>query len=68
MCNVNYEELNNKMDEIFEEYKSFLFSYLDGLKIIDYKRILIKSIMNRSLELIEEYKIILKSNNLMELK
>jgi len=67
MCNVNYEELNNKMDEIFEEYKSFLFSYLDGLKIIDYKRILITSILNRSLALIEAYKILLKSNNLMAL-
>ena len=55
MCNVNYEELNNKMDEIFEEYKSFLFNYLDGLKIIDYKRILITSILNRSLALIEAY-------------
>lgn len=29
MCNVNYEELNNKMDEIFKVYKSFLFNYLD---------------------------------------
>ena len=59
MCNVNYEELNNKMDEIFEEYKSFLFNYLDGLKIIDYKRILITSILNRSLALIEAYKTLL---------
>lgn len=67
MCNVNYEELNNKMDEIFEEYKSFLFNYLDGLKIIDYKRILITSILNRSLALIEAYKTLLKSNNLMAL-
>lgn len=67
MCNVNYEELNNKMDEIFEEYKSFLFNYLDGLKIIDYKRILITSILNRSLALIEAYKTLLKSNNLMTL-
>lgn len=67
MCNVNYEELNNKMDETFEEYKSFLFNYLDGLKIIDYKRILITSILNRSLALIEAYKTLLKSNNLMAL-
>lgn len=67
MCNVNYEELNNKMDDIFEEYKSFLFNYLDGLKIIDYKRILITSILNRSLALIEAYKTLLKSNNLMAL-
>ena len=67
MCNVNYEELNNKMDEIFEEYKSFLFNYLDGLKIIDYKRILITSILNRSLALIEAFKTLLKSNNLMAL-
>lgn len=67
MCNVNYEELNNKMDEIFEEYKSFLFNCLDGLKIIDYKRILITSILNRSLALIEAYKTLLKSNNLMAL-
>ena len=67
MCNVNYEELNNKMDEIFDEYKSFLFNYLDGLKIIDYKRILITSILNRSLALIEAYKTLLKSNNLMAL-
>lgn len=67
MCNVNYEELNNKMDEIFEEYKCFLFNYLDGLKIIDYKRILITSILNRSLALIEAYKTLLKSNNLMAL-
>lgn len=67
MYNVNYEELNNKMDEIFEEYKSFLFNYLDGLKIIDYKRILITSILNRSLALIEAYKTLLKSNNLMAL-
>lgn len=67
MCNVNYEELNNKMDEIFEKYKSFLFNYLDGLKIIDYKRILITSILNRSLALIEAYKTLLKSNNLMAL-
>ncbi len=67
MCNVNYEELNNKMDEIFKEYKSFLFNYLDGLKIIDYKRILITSILNRSLALIEAYKTLLKSNNLMAL-
>mgnify|MGYP004635085677 FL=1 len=67
MCNVNYEELNNKMDEIFEGYKSFLFNYLEGLKIIDYKRILITSILNRSLALIEAYKTLLKSNNLMAL-
>lgn len=67
MCNVNYEELNNKMDEIFEGYKSFLFNCLDGLKIIDYKRILITSILNRSLALIEAYKTLLKSNNLMAL-
>ncbi len=67
MCNVNYEELNNKMDDIFEEYKSFLFHYLDGLKIIDYKIILITSILNRSLALIEAYKTLLKSNNLMAL-
>lgn len=67
MCSVNYEELNKKMDEIFEEYKSFLFNYLDGLKIIDYKRILITSILNRSLALIEAYKTLLKSNNLMTL-
>ena len=67
MCDVNYEELNNKMDEIFETYKSFLFNYLDGLEIIDYKRILITSILNRSLALIEGYKTLLKSNNLMTL-
>lgn len=67
MCNVNYEELNIKMDEIFEVYKSFLFNYLDGLEIIDYKRILITSILNRSLALIEAYKTLLKSNNLMAL-
>lgn len=67
MCNVNYEELNKKMDGVFEEYKSFLFNYLDGLEIIDYKRILITSILNRSLSLIEAYKTLLKSNNLMTL-
>lgn len=67
MYEVNYEELNNKMDEIFETYKSFLFNCLDGLEIIDYKRILITSILNRSLALIEGYKTLLKSNNLMTL-
>ncbi len=67
MCNVDYKELKDKMDELFKAYKSFLLNYLDGLEIIDYKRILIASVLNRSLALIEGYKTLLKSNNLMTL-
>ena len=56
-----------KIDEVFETYKSYLFEFFKKENIFDYKRILMTSVLNRSLALIEAYKTLLPTNNLMAL-
>lgn len=56
-----------KLDEVFETYKSYLFEFFKKENIFDYKRILMTSVLNRSLALIEAYKTLLPTNNLMAL-
>lgn len=61
------ENINEMFDETFEKYKYFLYDEFKKTNIMDYKNILLTSILNRSLSLIEAYKLLLPSNNIMAL-
>ena len=56
-----------ELEKIFEEYKSYLYDEFKITNIMDYKNILLASTLNRSLALIEAYKKLLYSNNIMVL-
>lgn len=61
------EDLLKLFDREFESYKIFLYKEYKKNEIIDYKNILMTSILNRALALIEAYKVLLPSNNIMAL-
>lgn len=61
------ENLIKEYNEEFEKYKHFLYDEYKRTDMMDYKNILMTSVLNRSLALIEAYKTILPSNNLMAL-
>lgn len=67
MTKKELEALLEKYDEEFEKYKFFLYDEYKRTDMMDYKNILMTSILNRSLALIEAYKTLLPSNNLMAL-
>lgn len=67
MTKKELDALVKKYDEEFEKYKFFLYNEYKRTDMMEYKNILMTSILNRSLALIEAYKTLLPSNNLMAL-
>lgn len=67
MTKKELNSLYQKYDEEFEMYKQFLFTEYKRTDSMDYKNILMTGILNRSLALIEAYKLLLPSNNLIVL-
>ena len=64
------EELDNlykKFDAEFEAYKNYLYKQFKKDASLNYKNILIASILNRSISLIEAFKLLLPSNNIIVL-
>lgn len=56
-----------ELDKIFELYKNYLNDSLGATETSDYKNILLISTLNRSVSLMEAYKKLLYSNNIMVL-
>lgn len=67
MTKKELDNLNKEYNQEFEVYKSFLKDEYQKTNMIDYKNILMTSVLNRSLSLIEAFKTLLPSNNLMAL-
>ena len=67
MTNEELDNLYKEYDQEFEIYKSFLNDEYQKTNVNDYKNMLMTSVLNRSLALIEAYKVLLPSNNLMVL-
>ena len=61
------KEILQEFENIFEKYKEYLYSKCKLIDRICYKIILLTSVLNRSLALIEGYKKILSTNNIMVL-
>ena len=61
------KEIVKEFDNIFNAYKYYLYNEYKITGTFNYKNILITSILNRSLALIEAYKSLLPSNNIMVL-
>lgn len=61
------KEIVKEFDNIFNAYKYYLYNEYKITGTFNYKNILITSILNRSLALIEAYKRLLPSNNIMVL-
>lgn len=67
MTKKELDNLDKEYNQEFEVYKSFLNDEYQKTNMIDYKNILMTSVLNRSLSLIEAFKTLLPSNNLMAL-
>lgn len=67
MTKDEQKKIIKEYDEEFEKYKFFLYDEYKRADMMDYKNILMTSILNRSLALIEAYKTLLPSNNIMAL-
>lgn len=61
------KEIINQMELIYEKYKSYLANVIISENNLNYKTILLFSVLNRSLAIIEAYKKLLPTNNLMVL-
>ena len=70
MDNTSYKEKNEifkQIDLICKKYQDYLGSIVNKEKNLNYKIILMFSVLNKSLSIIEAYKILLPTNNLMAL-
>lgn len=65
--NLEKKDFKINIDNVFESYKEYLYNYFSKEDIFDYKRILMTSVLNRSLSLMEAYKNLIPTNNLMVL-
>ena len=64
---MNNDEIVNQLDNIFESYKNYLYREYNKTEILTYKNALITSILNRSLAIIEAYKTLIITNNIIAL-
>lgn len=67
MTENKFDDLYKEFDDEFNTYKYYLYNEYEKTNTMNYKNILMTSILNRSLALIEAYKLLLPSNNLMAL-
>ncbi len=67
MTTEELDSLYKKFDTEFEAYKNYFYQQLKKDTSLNYKNILIASILNRSLSLIEAFKLLLPSNNIIVL-
>lgn len=61
------KEIINQMELIYEKYENYLVKIVTSENNLNYKTILLFSILNKSLAIIEAYKRLLPTNNLMVL-
>lgn len=64
---MDNDEIVNQLDNIFESYKKYLYGEYNKTGILTYKNALITSILNRSLAIIEAYKTLISTNNIIAL-
>lgn len=67
MTTEELENLYKKFDIEFEAYKNYLYKQFKKDASLNYKNILMASILNRSISLIEAFKLLLPSNNIIVL-
>ena len=64
---MNNDEIVHQLDSIFESYKNYLYREYNKTGVLTYKNALITSILNRSLAIIEAYKTLIITNNIIAL-
>lgn len=62
---MNNKEIIEELNQIFEKYKGYLINVYKNSESLNYKIILVNSVLNRSVAIIEAYKKILDTSNII---
>lgn len=67
MMNMNSKEIIYELNNIVEKYKSMIINEYNKIDLLNHKIILMSSILNRSTAIIEAYKKLMETNNIIVL-